>query len=131
MLLLVVMHGCGRSGGCEGPELPIAQLEGLKRQVQAGANAPKGVLILPNPIDATNSSSVLASDSRLSSVAMALGLPDLTGIQRLENEFLKVRIKSLQDDPATLAAPNAQGAYAFPVLDPHYWKRWRTTASRR
>ncbi len=119
-VLLSVLYGCGRGGGgCDGPQLPVAQLESLRKQVQAGAG-PKAALILPNPIDATNSTAVQGGSSGLQSVTSALNLMDLISPNRLENAFVRVRIKSIEDSAGTLAAPNAQGNYQFGVLDPHY-----------
>src|SRR5438128_1743 len=81
-LLVVLLHGCGRGGGgCDGPALNVAQLQGLRRSVQAAAGSPRGALVLPNPIDATNSTQVMATDSRLSSFASAAGLPGLISPQ--------------------------------------------------
>jgi len=119
-ILLSVLYGCGRgSAGCDGPQLPVAQLESLRRQVQAGAG-PKAALILPNPIDATNSTAVQSSGTSLQSVTSALNLTELISPNRLENPFVRIRIRSVEDAASSLAAPNSQGAYAFGVLDPHY-----------
>lgn len=120
-LFIAVLYGCGRGGGggCAGPALPVGQLQTLRKTLQA-ASGPRGALVLPNPVDATGSLQVMATDARLQQFTSAAGLADLVSPQRLENSFLKVRIKTISDAVSTLAAPNAQGVYAFNVLDPHY-----------
>lgn len=102
---------------CDGPKLDVSKVTGLRQTLFY--SGPKASLIVPNPIDATNNPNVQSSDPSLSQDLAGFSLPDIV-TKRLENSFLKVRIKDIADDVSTLAIPNTQGDYAFAVSDVHY-----------
>jgi len=113
MLLLI---GCGKQ--CEAPKLDTTKLQALKRSLFS--SGPAGYLVVPNPIEATKNLQATISDSRTADAFEAFRLPGLLNEGRLENDFVKIRIKSSSDDPSTLARPDAQGRYAFKLSDVHY-----------
>ncbi len=119
-ILLVVSVRCSRElSDCDGADLNVDALNSLKATI--GSSGPRAFLVVPNPIEATQSASVLATDSGLSRVTDPFQLGGLMTSTRLENEFLKVRIKSIQDEVSSLATPNTKdGSFSYPVSDVHY-----------
>jgi hypothetical protein len=117
--ILSTTSGCSRElTECNGPELDKDELLGLRQTLFT--SGPRAFLVVPNPIDATNSISIEANDSRLDKVVDGFFLPDLLSPSRLETDFLKVRINSINDDLSILAQPNAQGNFDFAIDDVHY-----------
>lgn len=115
---LFLFSGCATElPECDGPKIDLAQVKSLRKTLFT--SGPRAALVVPNPIDATGNPTVSASDSSLSREIEGFFLPD-TLSKKLENSFLKVRIKDLNDDLSTLAFPNAQGDYVFPLSDVHY-----------
>ena len=119
-LALFALGGCHRGGGCDGPPLDTQRLIGLRSMLFSQGGGSSAYLVMPNPIDATRNGSTMATSSGLQSYLRGFDLPSLASPQRLENSFLKVRIRETNDDVSTLARPDAQGRYAFPVTDVHY-----------
>lgn len=102
---------------CDGPKLDVAKVRGLRQTLFY--SGPKAALVVPNPIDATNNPAIQTTDASLSQEIEGFSLPDIV-TKRLENSFLKVRIKDTTDDVSTLATPNSSGDYVFSLSDVHY-----------
>lgn len=116
--LVAVLPACGR-GGCEGPTMNMSLLSSL-RETTAPVTGPKAFLILPNPIDATSNPLASVSSSAVLSAGRTQMLPGLLSPTRLDNAFLKIRIKDITDALSTLATPNSNGNFAFQPTDVHY-----------
>jgi len=114
--LLFYVVGCGKD--CNPPALNVSKLQSLKRSVFS--SGPAGYLVVPNPIEATKSLQATISDSRLADAFQQFQLPGLLDPSRLENDFVKVRIKDINDSASTLAKPDSQGRFAFKIDDVHY-----------
>jgi len=123
-LCVVLAVGCSKTKGCDGPALKQEQLLSLRRSAMgtqgSGGGKASAFLVLPNPIDATEINGVMASDSRVVDAGNQLGLPSLSMPSLLENGFVKVRIRSVEDDLSTLAKPDSKGRYNFEITDVHY-----------
>lgn len=100
----ICLVGCTRTlDDCAGPLLDaprLFQLRGLASGQGPGAN-----LYLPSPLE---------------SGLKAILLPNLILPSRLENAFLKVRIKSIQDSLETLAKPNSNGNFSYGLETDEY-----------
>lgn len=116
-LIAGLLAGCGGGGGCPGPDVPLQQLNQFKNSLFSGGS--RGALVVPNPIEAARVANITATDSRLSQVASLINLPSLAGTG-LENNFLKVRIRGIDDARSSLAQPSSSGEYNFPLTDVHY-----------
>lgn len=101
---------------CEGPAISSAALAARSVTMTSG---PQGYLVVPNPIDATGNPNATVSSADTLSKALLLNLADLTSPSRLENSFLKIRIKTANDASSTLAAPT-NGQFRFNLADVHY-----------
>jgi hypothetical protein len=114
----MLLQACTKAG-CDGPALNMASLSAL-RSSGLSSTGPKAFLILPNPIDATNNPQASVASTAILSAGSSLTLPSLLNVSRLENAFLKTRIKDIGDSLSTLATPNSKGNYAFQPSDVHY-----------
>lgn len=103
---------------CGGPTLDTQKI--IAVQQSSFGSGPRAFLAVPNPIDATRNAQVLADDPRVLQATNAFSLPDLLSPQRLETDFLKVRISSINDDLAKLAVPDGNGDFRFAPTDVHY-----------
>lgn len=118
---IAVLTSCTKKQGCDGPAIDESRILALRRSVQSSSGSgPAGFLVVPNPIDATNINSVQASDPRVDNAGGLLSLQNLSAITRLENPFVKVRIKTIQDDVNTLAKPDNKSQFNFEITDTHY-----------
>lgn len=113
----MLLQACTK--GCDGPAVNLASLTAL-RSSGLTATGPKAFLILPNPIDATNNPQASIANSAILNAGSSLNLPNLLNVSRLDNAFLKTRIKDITDSVSTLATPNTKGNYAFQPSDVHY-----------
>ena len=120
LMVAIVVAGCGGGEGCGGPTLNTARLLAIRGSSFQASGAPMAGLIIPNPIEATQSGTVSATDSRLFSFASGIALPGLLNSSRLENNFLRVRIREINDPVNSLATPNSKGAFAFNLQDVKY-----------
>lgn len=119
LLILFWNLGCGRVvTECGGTPLNINRLSQIERS--AFSSNSKAFLITPNPVDATGNISVQSLDSSLGNILDVFSLSSLISSNRLENDFLKVRIRSISDDLSILASPNSSGEFRFAVNDIHY-----------
>lgn len=117
LALVALLAGCGGKEGCPGPELPLQQLNQAKNSLFSGSS--RGALVIPNPIEAARVPNITATDSRLSKVAEFIGLPALAGTG-LENDFLRVRIRGINDSADILARPNSGSDFNYVLTDVHY-----------
>ncbi len=115
----LLLNACGNSG-CEGPTLDVSKLSMLRTRGLQSSTGPEGFLILPNPIDATNSATASVVDAKIIDAGGIFSLLGLSAPGRLDNSFLKVRIKDLSDALSTLAAPNSSGDFKFKPDNIHY-----------
>jgi hypothetical protein len=116
---ILTLVGCGRFvTECGGLPLNTARLAQIRNS--SSNSGSKAQLITPNPIDATGDISLNSFASFSGSIFDSVFLPNMTAAQRLENDFLKVRIATISDSPDILATPNSNGEYAFDVSDVHY-----------
>lgn len=113
------LSACSNSG-CEGPALDVSKLSVLRTRGLQSTSGPEGFLIVPNPIDATNSATASVADSKIIDAGGIFSLMGLTAPTRLDNAFLKVRIKDISDALSTLAAPNSSGDFNFKPDNIHY-----------
>ncbi len=120
ILFVALVSGCSRElNECNGPEMNVDELESLRETIDT--TGPRAFLVVPNPIDATKEVSILATDSRLDSIMDPFQLSSLLSPSRLENTFLKIRIKTIKDELSTLASPNTKdGGFDYSVNDVHY-----------
>ncbi len=121
ILLLIaaqMLSACGKAG-CDGPALDLEKLNAL-RGTQMSSSGPGGFLVMPNPIDAIDVPTATLADTRVLKAGELLPLFGLLDPKRLENAFLKIRIKDITDSLSTLAAPNQSGAFNFRPDDIHY-----------
>lgn len=118
-LVLLFATACSRElNECSGASLNTDELNALKETLSP--SGPRAFLIVPNPIEVTQTASVKATDASLESIMDPFQLPGLLSPSRLENAFLKIRIKTIKDDLTTLATPNSKDGYDYPVSDVHY-----------
>ncbi len=118
-LSFLTLMSCGRLvTECGGTSLNISRLTQIQRA--AFTSNTQASLIIPNPLDATGNIGIQSMDSSLINSLSAIFLPNLSTVGRLENNFLKIRINSINDSPEILATPNSNGQYAFPITDIHY-----------
>lgn len=115
-LAALVFTSCGKD--CKAPAIDSTKLESLRRSLFS--SGPAGYLVVPNPIEATRNLQATISDTATQNAFETFRLAGLTDPNRLENDFIKVRIKEIKDDLSTLAKPNSKGAFAFKIEDPHY-----------
>lgn len=120
LLFVVLLTSCTRElNECNGPEMDVDSLASLRETIDT--TGPRAYLVVPNPIDATKEVSIQATDSRLESIMDPFQLSSLLSPSRLENTFLKIRIKTIKDELSTLASPNTKdGGFDYPVNDVHY-----------
>ncbi len=114
--LFLALAGCGKK--CDSPNLNVNKLQSLKRELFSAG--PSGYLVVPNPIEATKNLAATISDSRTQNAFQEFRMDRLIDANRLENDFVKVRIHDTNDDASTLAKPNGQGQYGFKIEDVHY-----------
>lgn len=113
--LLLVLTGCGSD--CKAPALNTQKLERIRRSLFSSGTEAR--LVIPNPIDALGDANADIADSRLSSVFDPFHLDGLVDPSRLGNEFLKIRIRDLNDNVSDLARAS-NGGFEFSLDDPHY-----------
>ncbi|MBI3294818.1 MAG: hypothetical protein HYZ71_08815 [Deltaproteobacteria bacterium] len=95
------------------------QLNSIRRGLFA-LSGPKSQLVLPNPIDAASDPYIAITDPRVSSLSVVSTLPNLLIPSRLESEFIKMRIHSINDALSSLAAPDASGNFTYSADTDHY-----------
>jgi len=118
-ITILTLGGCGRFvSECGGLPLNTARLAQIRNSTNNRGS--KAYLITPNPIDATGNISLNSLNSFSGSIFDSIFLPNMLTAQRLENDFLKVRISTVLDGTDILATPNSNGEYAFDVSDVHY-----------
>ena len=116
---LIGLVSCGRLvTECGGATLNIDRLQVIQ-SAQFQSNS-KAALVTPNPLDASENVYLHALDSVAGSFADSYFLPGLLSPNRLENNFLKVRISSITDGLDILATPNSSGDFSFPISDIRY-----------
>jgi hypothetical protein len=96
---------------------------GLLREIKTRglqAGGPQSLLVVPNPIDATQNPVASVSDSKTLQSGSLFSLSGLLNPSRLENSFLKVRVRAIGDSLSSLAAPNSKGEFTFPPQDIRY-----------
>ncbi len=117
-LISFVLGACAKRG-CEGPPLELESLRNLKTQ-GISAPGPRSYLVLPNPIDATSNPAATVSDSKTLESGNIFNLTNLLVPNRLDNAFLKVRVRTINDALSSLAAPNNAGDFNFQPQDIRY-----------
>ena len=116
---LIGLVSCGRLvTECGGAPLNIERLQAIQ-STQFQSNS-KAALVTPNPLDASGNVYLQALDSVVGSFTGAYFLPGLMNSNRLENNFLKIRISSISDSLDSLATPNSSGEFSFPISDIRY-----------
>lgn len=115
--LSLVLVSCGGEN-CDGPAMDYAKLRSLLQGKKE--NRPFGYLVIPNPIEASQNASARADSEETENLLRAYSLPDLTSPKRLENAFIKIRIRSIKDSLSELASPNSKGEFSFKLRDIHY-----------
>ncbi len=121
ILVTVAVIGCGggkEGGECKGPAINTEALVRFKSQ--SLANGPTSYLIVPNPADALNDSAIALSDSRLGGAYDLYNLSGLSNPGKLENNYLKIRIKANDDPASSLATQTKNGQFAYPITNAHY-----------
>ncbi|MCB0416362.1 MAG: hypothetical protein H6617_08165 [Bdellovibrionaceae bacterium] len=89
--LTVALTGCTvQLDECSGPALNFAQLQSLRETAQF-ASGPQASLIVPNPLDVTNSLNAFSSSPGLLSFTSLYNLTGLSATNYLQNNFIKVR----------------------------------------
>lgn len=120
-LAVIAAVGCSRNPGCDrGPALDFSKLYALRISGLQSATGPRASLILPNPIDATGNPLANVSDNRVLQSAGPITLAGLLLPSRLENSFLKIRVRDISDALSTLATPNSGSDYVYQPGDTHY-----------
>lgn len=119
LCILAAVTACGRRAGCDGPSLNTSQLSSV-REFGLQSAGPRGYLVVPNPIDATENIYASVNDSRVVNSTEDYSLPSLLTPQRLESAFIKTRIRSVNDAASMLATPNGTGEFRFNPSDIHY-----------
>ncbi|MBI4404907.1 MAG: hypothetical protein HY537_12135 [Deltaproteobacteria bacterium] len=117
ILIASLTFACSRDSDCTGPSIDMEKAVAIKKL--RGFSGPPAPLLIPNPINATGLTTVLASDPKLVDQAQLFRLPDLTGAI-LDNSFLRVRVRQVNDSLEGLAKPDSRGVYSFRVGDVHY-----------
>jgi hypothetical protein len=118
LLIPVLLSACAKRG-CEGPPLEMDSLRSLKTQ-GIPAPGPRSYLVLPNPIDATSNPAATVSDSKTLQSGNIFNLTNLLAPTRLDNSFIKVRVRTISDSVSSLASPNNSGDFNFPPQDIRY-----------
>ena len=118
LVFLALLVGACTKPSCNLPNLDYSKLKSLKKA--AFSEGPIGGLVLPNPIEATRNIAATATSADTLGALFGYNLPGLLSPQRLENEFLKIRIREIQDSLTSLAKPDSSGRYLFGVSDAHY-----------
>lgn len=119
LIIAIVCSGCARElTECQGPKLNINALNILKSATPSTTGA-KAFLVLPNPIDATGVRTMQANDSKALQALSSLFLPGMTNPNELGNDFLKVRLHSM-DDSDSILAEALNGQFKYDLTDPHY-----------
>ncbi len=119
LIAVVLLASCSRSG-CEGPALKLNSLSVVRNFGLFQSSGPRASLVLPNPIDATQDAQARLSDISVRNASLGLDLVSLLSPNRLENAFLKVRIRSVADALSTLATPNSGVNFFYQPGDVHY-----------
>lgn len=119
VLSVALLPACARETCYQGAALDMGKLSAL-RSIGLPSAGPRASLILPNPIDATDNPFANVSDMRVLQSANILTLAGLSLPTRLENSFLKIRVRDITDALSTLATPNSGSDYNYKPGDIHY-----------
>lgn len=114
----LLTSACGKKG-CDGPPLNYSSLKNIRNFGTRGTG-PRAFLVLPNPIDATSNPNAQLSSTMTLQSGDVLNLLGLLSPSKLENSFLKIRIRDIGDALSTLAKPNSNGDYVYRPDDVHY-----------
>lgn len=120
----LVLLGCSAGGNnqqCMGPTIDPSVVNARQTAMSASSGT-QGYLVVPNPFDATGTTTATMTSQQIYSVAKLLELNDLLSSTRLESNLLKIRIETISDPTSMLAVPDSSGQFKFNIQDVHYWE---------
>lgn len=120
-----LLAACGsESASCAGPTLNYESLIQLKRGTKVvDASVPaKGFLVVPNPMEATKNNFATATSTAVKNALSGFLLDNLTSTARLENEFVKIRQREINETGTNFAKADANGNFKYDLADKRYWE---------